>query len=321
MKRMKKLLLVIMIMIPIFVKAGSYTSEVAKANNFINLDNYKNSYDKYVINRKETTTIKFEYYNGTIRANSSFINAGFISKSEYELTVKNGGTYIFDGIEYWTLTKDGSNVYAITYDNMGTPKNPDNNYSARVTEYLKPTAKIKGKGTLNDPWTLDPVYKVEVATDSRYATITSDTVQYVRGLCSQSDCTATFAFQPKEGYRHITQDCDAEYNDSTNIMTVKNVKRDTKCTLVYGLGLYKIGLPGATPSTIYLKYGNGFYTSSQATNLITKLTANPTQTGSEFKGFKTEDGIQIIDETGKIDTTKNKVVSKDTDLLQIWQAK
>ena len=156
-KRIKMILLTILMIIPVLINASKYDTEVSKANSLLNKENYKNSYEKYIVNG---SNIKFEYSNGTNKTNSSFTKGGFISLDEFKLTTVRGVSYLFDGVEYWTLTKSGSNVYAITYDDINTAKNASSNYGGRVTEFVNPSVTMSGEGKLNNPWTFDSVYNV-----------------------------------------------------------------------------------------------------------------------------------------------------------------
>jgi hypothetical protein len=254
-KRIKMILLTILMIIPVLVNASKYDTEVSKANSLLNKENYKNSYEKYIVNG---SNIKFEYSNGTNKTNASFTKGGFISLDEFKLTTVRGVSYLFDGVEYWTLTKSGSNVYAITYDDINTAKNASSNYGGRVTEFVNPSVTMRGEGKLNNPWTFDSVYKVTAVVDSRYANIESGNNVYVKGGCTSSECTAKIKIREKIGYRYITNDCNGVYDDTTKLLTVKNVKRDTRCNVVFGKGIFVITLTGGTPNKIYLKYGGNY---------------------------------------------------------------
>ena len=57
----------------------------------------------------------------------------------------------------------------------------------------------------------------------------------------------------------------------------------------------------AAPSTVYLKYGDGWYSDDTATNSLTQLTTLPTKTDWVFDGYWTSSnggGTQVIDNTG-----------------------
>ena len=63
----------------------------------------------------------------------------------------------------------------------------------------------------------------------------------------------------------------------------------------------------ASPSTVYVSYGTGWYSDSAGNNAITAITTLPTKTGKVFGGFYTGEnatGIQVIDKNGNFIGTK-----------------
>ena len=293
MKKIIRCLCFIMLAIPFVINASTYSNEVSKANNYLERESFKNTYNKYIL---YGSSIPYNYENGELKTDTSFNKGGFISKSEFESTKVKNLSYLFDGTEYWTLTKDGSNVYAITYTDMETAKSPSSNYSGRVTEYVKSTTTVKGSGTYTDPWTFDPMFKVTVKADNRYATINeSENNVYVRGLCNQADCKASIGVEEKSGYRYITNNCGATYNTETKKIEISNIRRDVVCTVVFGTGNYKITLVGATPNTIYLKYGENYYSDPEGQTIIRKINSITQKTGYTYKGYS-YNGYPVIDE-------------------------
>ncbi|MBQ6736066.1 MAG: hypothetical protein IJQ90_01095 [Alphaproteobacteria bacterium] len=62
----------------------------------------------------------------------------------------------------------------------------------------------------------------------------------------------------------------------------------------------------SNPTTVYLKYGTGWYSDSNATTPISALSTNPTKTGYIFDGYWTVangSGTQVIDANGGVITT------------------
>ena len=159
MKKIMRLLFLILLVLPIMISADTYKEEVKNANELINQDFYINTYEKYILIGKKT---KYEFSNGKVRYNSLFKTGGFLSKEEYEMTQVRGLSYLLTEPGYWTLSKDKNNIYAITSNNIDVAKDPNEEYSARVTEYIKPKTVVSGSGTQNDPWEFDPMYKVSV---------------------------------------------------------------------------------------------------------------------------------------------------------------
>ena len=217
MKRVVKLLFFLVLALPMFIYAGTYTEEVNNANDLIKQEFYINTYEKYILQGKK---IKYEYSNGKVIYNKSFTRGGFISKDEYELTKVNNSSYLLSSDGFWTLSKDGKNVYAITKKDIETAKDPNGNYFARVTEYVKPKTVVSGSGTESEPWQFDPMYKVSVIVNSENATIESGNNEYVKGNCTTKECTSEVKITGKSGYRYISNDCDGVYNIKTKISQI-----------------------------------------------------------------------------------------------------
>ena len=313
MKKYLYCLVLLLLLIPIYIKAGTYSEETTKTNAYMDRSNYVNTYKRYLINGG---SIPFAYSSGGLNVDPSFVKGGFISKDEFDITKVNGLSYLFDGTEYWTLTKNGSNVYAVTYDNMETAKPQSSNYRSRPNEYVKHTTKVTGSGTFEDPWIFEPVYMVTITADSRYATInTSENNAYVRGNCNDSDCKAEIGVSAKSGYRYITNGCNGYYNNSTKKFELINVKKDTICNVVFGIGIFEIKLNGgAVPNKVYLKFEENYYTQSDVQTVITQLTTKPTKTGAEFKGYKTPEGVVVVNEDGTFNINSIDKIYSDLEL-------
>lgn len=233
MKKILKYLVLFIVLVPMIIEASTFSDEITKVNSYMDRSTFVNTYKRYLVNGG---SIPFAYSNGSLNVDPTFTKGGFISKSEYEVTKINNLSYLFDGTEYWTLTKSGSNVYAITYDNIEVAKAPTSNYRSRVTEYVKHDTKVMGSGSFEDPWTFEPMFMVTVTVDSRFATINaSENNVYVRGNCNDSDCKASIGVTPARGYEYKASGCNGYYNDVTHKFELINVKRDTVCNLVFGL--------------------------------------------------------------------------------------
>ena len=71
------------------------------------------------------------------------------------------------------------------------------------------------------------------------------------------------------------------------------------------------------PSTLYMKYGVGWYTDAGATTPITNLTTLPTKSGFEFESYSLS-GVQVIDENGVF--LSNTFTSTPATLSVVWAA-
>ena len=82
----------------------------------------------------------------------------------------------------------------------------------------------------------------------------------------------------------------------------------------------------SAPTTVYVKYGTGWYSNSAGTTAISQLTTNPTKTGMRFDGYWTTTnggGVQVIDDTGHFitsdATTKiSKLTDSDVTIYANW---
>jgi len=71
------------------------------------------------------------------------------------------------------------------------------------------------------------------------------------------------------------------------------------------------------PSTLYVKYGVGWYTDAGATNVITNLTQLPTKTSYEFESYSLG-GVEIINENGVF--LSSTFTSTPATLSVVWAA-
>ena len=326
MQKIKYLLLTILLMFPAILSAGTYDVEVNKANNLLNKESFVHTYEKYIV---YGSNIKFEFSNNVNKTNTSFTRGGFISMDEFNLTKVRNASYLFEGIEFWTLSTNGSNVYAITYNDINTAKSKSSSYNGRVTEFANPTVTVHGEGKLNNPWTFDPIYKVSAKVDTRYATIESGNNAYIKGGCTSAECTARIKIVEKTGNRYIANDCDGLYDDTTKTLIVNDIKRDTVCNVTFGKGLYIITLNKGTPNKIYLKYGENYYKEFQTKNIIRSIESVEPKTGYTFIGYfyNNHKIINGLKEPNSSDNKKilyesvtGKYITSDVTLEPSWEA-
>ena len=306
----------ILLVLPIMISADTYKEEVKNANELINQDFYINTYEKYILIGKKT---KYEFSNGKVRYNSLFKTGGFLSKEEYEMTQVRGLSYLLTEPGYWTLSKDKNNIYAITSNNINVAKDSNEEYSARVTEYIKPKTVVSGSGTQNDPWEFDPMYKVSVNVSDDNAKIVSGNNEYVKGNCTTSECTANIKIVGKSGYRYISNDCEGTYNLKNQTLSISNVKRNLDCSVEFGYGLFTINLSEATPDTFYAIYGEDFYTDVNNKSIIKSLKTVKEKKGYTFMGFS-YNGLEIIDKSKKLVKSSLNEITKDITMEPTYEA-
>ena len=115
MKKIKSLL-IILLMIPLFVKSGSFSSEANLVNNYLKRSNFVNTYQRYLIYKTDSYSVPFGFKDGKVENSNQFVNGGFISLEEYKLTLPSKGTsYLYDGTNIWTLSKSGNKYSVIEF--------------------------------------------------------------------------------------------------------------------------------------------------------------------------------------------------------------
>ncbi len=287
-----------MLILPIVVYSASlltYPETVIHANNYITRFEDRN---KYLI-----IPAPFKYVNGSISDDNAFISGGLLNKSEYDATLVNNKSYLATGKEYWLSTQVGSNRYYV--DAYLDSKAESNKSGTRVTEIIKPTIQVNGKGTYVSPWTFKEGYTVDIIPNSESYGIVSP-----HSVTVDSGGTAEFNLVPNVGYAYTGKDdCGLTRVGNTNRYQITNVKRDISCVANFDLKAYAFNLTSENgyeispnPNTIYYKKGRGFFTDSEATQSINRLTTLPKVTGYTYNGYKYKNE-NIIDTSGNINQT------------------
>ena len=121
-------------------------------------------YQKYIISEP----VKYGFVNGNLTTSSKFKTGGLLNKDEFILSLdKNNSSYLFNGLEYFTMTENGTNVVVIDPNSSNYFSNKSQNYSSgiRVTNYVQNDVHLKGKGTKIEPWEFDEKYYVRFEYD------------------------------------------------------------------------------------------------------------------------------------------------------------
>ena len=280
MKRIKELILVILLIMPIFINASmprKYEDSLSIAKNYIKKGSYAKSSSKYI-------------YDGVS-------NSHFISSDEFLLSKgSSGGSYLADGLEYWTSTLTGSSSYNVVQYN-GQIKSFDKSgyYDARDTEYINPEAQVFGTGSYANPWRFDSIYEVTLKANTKSGYIYENEVTYgtyTKYVSRGKD--VSFGLKANNGQMYITNDCNGSFNNG--VLTIYGLKRNITCNVIFGTGRYTITLTGgADPEKIYSKYQDGFYKDSARKNVIYELNEVPNKAGYTYEGYKyvKEDGTEI----------------------------
>ena len=195
MKKIEKIIIMLLIIVPVIINAESYNKEVNKTNNYIIGNDYKDTYERYL---KED--LPYGYRNGKIEDNSEFKKGGLLTLEEYQITSNKTLTnsYLFEGENYWTQTKDGEDRHYVVGEEGS--KNNNENYRSRTTEYVKNEIKITGEGTKNKPWIFEPIYKVEIEAEGAE-------INYKNGQYVDRDKELYIGITPNDYNRYITNNC------------------------------------------------------------------------------------------------------------------
>ena len=324
MKKIVRVLIMVLLMIPVIINAKTYNYNEGKirANNYINSFSDRSKYLFFNTN--------YGFSGGSITHADGYVTGGMLNKDEYILGDGTRQTYLSPGAEYWTMTfANASNLYTISNVLRSDRNINDNNtrIGVRVTEFVKPDSKVTGSGTQRDPWRFVESYKVIVGSnDTNMGTIEAPTSVLVnRGGVAQ------FKLSPKLGYAYKRCSCTVNYNDSTKMIKINNVTSDMNCLVTFDKAVYEISLedsnPGVTkqaePSPIFMELGNGwFYDRELESEMpIGSMITKPERTGYTFGGFKYS-SEEIIDGTGKLLKifTPTNLSQTQQKLTSVWTA-
>ena len=323
---MKKLLFFILfLMLPIFVMADSgvdYEDAVHYTNNYIY------SFDKYNSYLFFKDKLEYVYEDGVFSYNPDFKSGGMLSKTEYEISNREGNTFLSNGLEYWTLSKSsGGRHYVINYRLQ--EKLDTLNSGVRVTEYVKQNSIVSGKGSYADPWQFSEVLNLHL-----------NSTNIIRGKVSTVPCsdtsmqkeTVTLSFTsgsrvdayicPASGYTVFTNSCSGYMTkDLNNKYVVSGVSKDNlicNITFTYSTNTVTLGCDNCntapSPSIIYSNKVHDLWFNNKNgldENKITKITTVPFKTGYTFKGFY-KDGMLVIDTSGKLMDDSTSVITSNT---------
>lgn len=188
----KFLSLLVLLSVPVGVLSAASTVsnyETSKKQTNIYITRFT-MYDNYI----ETGSNVPYSFDGTNSIRSGFTNGGLINKKEIELSTIKNDSYLFTGASYFTMTEDGNNVYDVNINKINLVAKTEES-GTRVTELVKPSTKVTGSGSRNNPWMFIRKYKISfngnTSTSGRMDTITCD---------SGSNCTLPANAYSKVGY-------------------------------------------------------------------------------------------------------------------------
>ena len=214
MKNIKKLLLLLIILlIPIFIsaKTDTYESSVSKAN-------------QYIFNSVFESRSKYLYYDnplygvdnsGNVMTSLGYTTGGMLNAYEYEVSLKNGFSYLVIPNKFWTMSISDNNLpYYLDGKGIARSQNNSELYETRVTQIVKPKTVVTGEGTLNNPWEfVNANYAILTTSDINLGYFCSDNNECSGGnrkareeKVINSDKSVTFDIFVKKGYENDTSD-------------------------------------------------------------------------------------------------------------------
>ena len=332
---MKKILLVLFLIFPIFVNAVTYSSATTKAGSYMETGDFKYGYEKYIY----TPTNNSSFYNND---SSSFIKGGMLNLEEFRITLKNNTrslyySYLYEGNPYWTITNgSSSDERKIINSGFSSYKKTENSIKigTKITEYVIPTTSVVGQGTYSDPFIFAPQYKVLIKVNNGERGVMIDEenreVTSIEFLATESDYRE-LKIKSKGKYGYIGSTCGTILNDiqsSTGKIIISGVTRDTECTINFGERPIAVILnqdentTPSNPAKLYIIPENGWYSDEFANYSITTLITNPTKIGYIYKGYYKStsasnacSGTLVIGEDKKLIKTKTLLDSFDNNQI------
>ncbi len=264
MKNIKKLLFLIVLIIPIFISAKTdiYDSSVSKANQYI-FNNVFESRNKYLYYDSPLYGVD---NSGKAITSDGYTTGGMLNKYEYEVSIKNGFSYLVIPNKFWTMSISDNNL-PYYLDGKGIAK-----------------TVVTGEGTLNNPWEF---------VNSHYAILTTSNknVGYFQGgreseeVVINSDGNAIFSLEIVEGYENDPSDgckLQKDPDDCGNNYCVKELKGDYNCVVKFKQKPYIITYNKNTTDAVNNMPVN--QSKTHGTN-ITLSNSTPTRTGYTFDGW------------------------------------
>lgn len=257
-----------------------------------------NSYTRYFV----TTDAPYGYEIDEIKNDSNYKLGGLLNKDEFLNSMdSNGTTYLFNGLEFWTMTKSDSSKMVVI-DPKSTSKISsfpyDRSTGIRNTEYVQNGVYLSGQGTYTDPWTFVKKYYVTFVYDDSKVTITP------RVAFAPFNGAVTVQVIDGDEYVYTSNDCGAELTIE-NKLKLENIKKDITCNITTALAYHTITYNPegyCTPNTKKVKHGKEIGTMCV-----------PTKTGYTFKDWYDE-------ETGGTKVTKKTKLMDDMDLYARFEA-
>lgn len=306
-KMINTFIMIIGLMICVNVCAKTnYSDTPSFTNNYIKKFN---NYQRYIV----TEPVNYGFKNGNITSNGKFKTGGLLNVEEFNLSFRNGSSYLFNGLEYFTMTEESGNVVIVDPKNYNYFSSKNQSYSSgiRTTNYVQNGVVVTGKGSKIDPWMFKEKYFVRYDFDNNVI----DVIPSTKNVNANDSITSNVVIS--NGYEYDSNNCGAVYSNGT--LTLVDINNDIICLVNTKYATYTIALDSKNATTtgttnIYEKFNTGYYLDSDLMTTSTNAIIIPTKTGYTFNGYYTEEngnGTMYIDENGKI--TSNASVTNFID--------
>ncbi len=222
-KNILKLLLVLLLM-PIFINASTFSESTKIVNDYCNQVDADGRY----LRCKDS--LDYGYKNNKIAVTDKFKKGGLLNESEFKISKANKvnnkaiDSYLAPGVSYWLI--DGSNkaidTAITTTDNAGT----------RPTEYVRHFVKATGTGTRENAWEFEDIYKVTLSVVNKGGNVVDD-IKFVN-----KNGSTTLSYTTNNGFTVSNVTCSgisaANVDTSTyNVVKLSNINKDTDCRVTF----------------------------------------------------------------------------------------
>ena len=300
-KMINTFIMIIGLMICVNVCAKTnYSDTPSFTNNYIKKFN---NYQRYIV----TEPVNYGFKNGNITSNGKFKTGGLLNVDEFNLSFRNGSSYLFNGLEYFTMTENESNIAVIDPRSINyiSYKNNTSENGIRVTNYVQNNTRVNGSGTKIDPWTFKDKVRIRYEYNEKYITISpsTKTVNYNDAVVSNVSLT--------KGYEYDTNTCGAVYTNGR--LTLSNIYNDIVCRINTKPCRYTVTFDRNCPTN-----GSGGPTTVTATfeNEMPPISDTPICPGMTFSGWEDSDGVLYYNSSNV--SQRNYDVASETTLYGKW---
>ena len=230
MKRIRRILLILLIVIPIIIRADeikkTYSDAVMHTNNYMNRFDTR---DRYLINN--SNIYGFDS-SGKVVRNSDFTNAGLLSSYEFNASIIGNKSYLSGAKEYWNQTSNGSEMFYI--DLTLRSKSPLSDSGVRVTSFVKPDTVVTGSGTFSNPWEFLESYIVNIKKNRNDSGLSVNATP----ATVESGAKSTVTIKDTAGIEYVGEDdCNLEYVSSNSkyerVYQTQALHSDLDCVAVF----------------------------------------------------------------------------------------